>query len=209
MGGAEFGPFAHEAVQVLRHVTGQPDARSEEKESATDNAIASLGRIVALHSDSLHPSQVDQGGGGGKDNAIASLGRIVALHSDSLHPSQVDQVWVEWLGYLPLKADEAEAVVVHRELCRHGCLPLKADEAEAVVVHRELCRHVVANQAGVMGADHANLPRIIAIFAQVLDTEVTGMIREIVLETEGVDTEVTGMIREIVNSAHTNVPHLL
>jgi len=143
MGGAEFGPFAHEAVQVLRHVTGQPDARSEEKESATDNAIASLGRIVALH-------------------------------SDSLHPSQVDQVWVEWLGYLPLKADEAEAVVVHRELCRH----------------------VVANQAGVMGADHANLPRIIAIFAQVL-------------ETEGVDTEVTGMIREIVNSAHTNVPHLL
>ncbi len=51
-GGAGFGPYRAEAVQTLLHVIGQQDARGKIKESGTDNAAASLGKVASslLHS---------------------------------------------------------------------------------------------------------------------------------------------------------------
>ena len=47
-GGAGFGPYRAEAVQTLLHVMGQQDARGKMKESGTDNAAASLGKVACL-----------------------------------------------------------------------------------------------------------------------------------------------------------------
>jgi len=143
MGGAEFTPYAVEAVQVLRHVAGQPDARGEDKESATDNAVASLARVAARHADALPP------------HAVA-------------------EIWAEWLAYLPLKADVAEAAVVHKELARH----------------------VIAGHVGVLGAENGNLPRVVAVMAQVLETDL-------------VDAEGTAAIRDALAALHARAPQLL
>lgn len=56
-----------------------PDARVEDREVATDNAVSALGNLLEAHRDSL----------GGAD--------------------RVGQAWELWLGYMPLKADEEEA----------------------------------------------------------------------------------------------------
>jgi len=135
-GGAAFTPFVHEAVETMLTAMRAPDARDEEKESATDNAVSSLGKIAQSHS-----------------------------------LSNAAEAWDAWLGYLPLKADVAESVLVTKQLCA-------------------LIR---ANNAHILGVNNANLPRIIAIFAEVLETEV-------------VDDECTKQIKEMLEAVQQGAP---
>lgn len=56
-----------------------PDARQDERELATDNAVSALGNLLETQRDSL----------GGAEG--------------------VGRAWELWLGYMPLRADEEEA----------------------------------------------------------------------------------------------------
>jgi hypothetical protein len=50
---AAFKPYMSTALAKLSAIINDPDARSEDNECATDNAIAALGNIVAYHADSI------------------------------------------------------------------------------------------------------------------------------------------------------------
>ena len=99
---------------------GHPQARSDEHQSATDNAAASLGKMAQF--------QPQPAKGGAED---------------------VFDIFASWLAYLPLRGDVQESVVVNRQLAQL----------------------VESNHAPLLGPSNANLPRIMSIFAEVLETQ--------------------------------------
>lgn len=78
----------------------------------------------------------------------------------------VEDLFSSWLAYLPLKSDEQESVVVNKQL---------ADLVEK-------------NHAPLLGLNNVNLPRIMSIFAEVLETVL-------------IDEETTLRIQKIMQSA--------
>jgi len=138
-GGAGFVPYRAEAVQTLLHVMSQQDARSKTKESGTDNAAASLGKLAVYQP-------------------------TAGMHEGMGVP--VEDLFSSWLAYLPLKSDEQESVVVNKQL---------ADLVEK-------------NHAPLLGLNNVNLPRIMSIFAEVLETVL-------------IDEETTLRIQKIMQSA--------
>jgi len=135
-GGPAFTPFVAEATETLLQALRNRDARDDDRESATDNAAASLGKIAQFH-------QV----------------------------ARPEEVWGAWLAYLPLQADVAESVLVTKQLCAL----------------------VRGNHPQVLGDANANLPRIVAIFAQVL-------------ETDCVDDDCTARIKEMLEAMQQAAP---
>ena len=86
---AAFGPFVQQAVPALVALVNAPDAREEDNEGTTENALYALG-IVATH-----PHYRTLGLG---DQAVAETAGV-------------------WLRGLPLRADETEAKYAHAQLC--------------------------------------------------------------------------------------------
>lgn len=122
-GGAGFVPYRSEVVQTLMHVLGAPDARNKVKESGTDNAAASLGKIAQYQP---HPAP-----------------------NDPVGTASLEELYSAWLTYLPLRADMQESVLVNKQLANL----------------------VESNSVPLLGQQNSNLPRIMAIFAEVLETE--------------------------------------
>ncbi|KAK2641516.1 hypothetical protein Ddye_023279 [Dipteronia dyeriana] len=77
------------------------------------------------------------------DNAVSALGKICQFHRDSIDASQVVPAWL-------------------------NCLPIKGDLIEAKVVHDQLCSMVERSDPDVLGPTHQYLPKIVAVFAEVL-----------------------------------------
>ncbi|GMI97486.1 EMBRYO DEFECTIVE 2734, (karyopherin enabling the transport of the cytoplasmic HYL1 [Hibiscus trionum] len=77
------------------------------------------------------------------DNAVSALGKICLFHRDSIDTAQVFPAWL-------------------------NCLPIKGDLIEAKVVHEQLCSMVERSDNDVLGPNHQHLPKIVAIFAEVL-----------------------------------------
>ncbi|XP_073221997.1 uncharacterized protein [Cicer arietinum] len=78
------------------------------------------------------------------DNAVSALGKICQFHRDSINAAQ--QVVPAWLS----------------------CLPLKGDLIEAKVVHDLLCSMVERSDRELIGQNNQYLPKIVAIFAEIL-----------------------------------------
>ncbi|KAM1802697.1 hypothetical protein ACFX12_028759 [Malus domestica] len=77
------------------------------------------------------------------DNAISALGKISQFHRDSIDAAQVIPAWL-------------------------NCLPIKGDLVEAKVVHEQLCSMVERSDRELLGPNHQYLPKIVAVFAEVL-----------------------------------------
>ncbi|KAE8705698.1 hypothetical protein F3Y22_tig00110418pilonHSYRG00061 [Hibiscus syriacus] len=77
------------------------------------------------------------------DNAVSALGKICLFHRGSIDAAQVVPAWL-------------------------NCLPIKGDLIEAKVVHEQLCSMVERSDNDVLGPNHQYLPKIVAIFAEVL-----------------------------------------
>jgi hypothetical protein len=77
------------------------------------------------------------------DNAVSALGKILAFHRESIDAAQVVPAWL-------------------------NCLPIKGDLIEAKVVHDQLCSMVERSDQEVLGPNNQYLPKIVAIFAEVL-----------------------------------------
>ncbi|GLT87421.1 hypothetical protein SLE2022_055060 [Rubroshorea leprosula] len=90
-----------------------------------------------------HPSALHSGNVMAYDNAVSALGKICQFHRDSIDAAQVVPAWL-------------------------SCLPIKDDLIEAKIVHDQLCLMVERSDQGVLGPNHQYLPKIVAIFAEVL-----------------------------------------
>ncbi|XP_039030955.1 importin-5-like [Hibiscus syriacus] len=77
------------------------------------------------------------------DNAVSALGKICLFHRNSIDATQVVPAWL-------------------------NCLPIKGDLIEAKVVHEQLCSMVERSDNEVLGPNHNSLPKIVAVFAEVL-----------------------------------------
>ncbi|KAI3747198.1 hypothetical protein L6452_09649 [Arctium lappa] len=99
-----------------------------------------LSRLDAVirHPDALHPDNVMA-----YDNAVSALGKICQFHRDSINAAQIVPAWL-------------------------NCLPIKGDLIEAKVVHDQLCSMVERSDGELLGFNHQYLPKIVAVFAEVL-----------------------------------------
>lgn len=77
------------------------------------------------------------------DNAVSALGKICQFHRDCVDASQIIPAWL-------------------------SCLPIKSDLIEAKVVHDQLCSMVERSDGELLGPNHQYLPKIVAVFAEVL-----------------------------------------
>eukprot|EP00736_Rhodelphis_marinus_P007337 Rmarinus@m.1215 len=80
------------------------------------------------------------------DNAISALGKICEFQADVV---EAGSLWPTWLAYLPCKGDIIEARIVHAQL--------------VTMVER--------NNTALLGPNNENLPKIIAVFAEILETD--------------------------------------
>lgn len=79
-----------------------------------------------------------------KDNSIAAIGRILKNHSDKIDSVGVLNLWLTQL-------------------------PLKYDKNEGYVQHQMLVELVTINPATMLGPNGENLPRVIELYAMILD----------------------------------------
>jgi hypothetical protein len=82
---------------------------------------------------------------GVRDNAVSAYGLLLRHHRAAVPAAADPAVWKQWLGYLPLKHDEEEAVKVHEML---------------IVL-------VLEQHAELLGKDYAHLPKILEIIAEI------------------------------------------
>lgn len=82
-----------------------------------------------------------------RDNCISALGKIIKNHNDKINLNEVIQVWL-------------------------NNLPLKFDKPEAKIQHELLTDILLSNGQLVLGNNGSNIPKIVKIFAEVLDTKV-------------------------------------
>lgn len=79
-----------------------------------------------------------------KDNSIAAIGRILKNHSDKIDSVGVLNLWLTQL-------------------------PLKYDKNEGYIQHQMLVELVTINPATMLGPNGENLPRVIELYAMILD----------------------------------------
>ncbi|GAB2211296.1 hypothetical protein Droror1_Dr00016589 [Drosera rotundifolia] len=99
-----------------------------------------LSRLSAVigHPNARHPDYIMA-----YDNAVSALGKICQHHRESINAAQIVPLWL-------------------------NCLPIKGDLVEAKVVHEQLCSMVERSDTEVLGPNHQYLPKIVAVFAEVL-----------------------------------------
>ncbi|GAV83604.1 HEAT domain-containing protein/DUF577 domain-containing protein/HEAT_2 domain-containing protein [Cephalotus follicularis] len=94
--------------------------------------------VVLRHPDAQLPENVMA-----YDNAVSALGKICLFHRDSIDSTQIVPAWL-------------------------NCLPIKGDLIEAKVVHEQLCLMVERSDREILGPNNQYLPKIVAVFAEVL-----------------------------------------
>lgn len=96
------------------------------------------------------------------ENAISSVGKIIVFQEPELG-GDVPELMKLWLSWLPIEVDEIEAKAVHKHLCNlivgfvSSCCSLS---------------NSARNHPHIFGAEFANLPKILSVFASLLKEDV-------------------------------------
>ncbi|XP_010528743.1 PREDICTED: importin-5-like [Tarenaya hassleriana] len=94
--------------------------------------------VVVRHPNARHSDNVMA-----YDNAVSALGKICQFHRESIDAGRIVPAWL-------------------------NCLPIKGDTIEAKIVHDQLCSMVERSDQDLLGPNHQYLPKIVAVFAEVL-----------------------------------------
>jgi hypothetical protein len=114
-GGQQIASVIPEISQRLTQIISLPDGRTDDWISATENAIAAIGKICVFQ-------------------------------SGAVDVSKLLPMWFSWL-------------------------PVTADNIEAKVTYGQLCSFIESSNPYIIGTNFQNLPRILTIFAEILDTD--------------------------------------
>eukprot|EP00198_Chlamydomonas_reinhardtii_P003408 XP_001692744.1 importin beta [Chlamydomonas reinhardtii] len=164
-----FRPQAAAVAEIMAGIIRHPEAKSEDNDMATDNAVAALGRVLSHHPEALGPD-------GGAAYAQLWLGSL-PLKADAVEATAMHEQLAPWGlscglcgmrpgGRLWLKAyagGQAPTGPPPHHHHRHHALPLTADPVTAVTSDRQvvMCE----------GQDPRVVPhvaRVAAVFAEVL-----------------------------------------
>eukprot|EP00897_Mesotaenium_endlicherianum_P006572 jgi/Mesen1/5943/ME000301S05074 len=102
------------------------------------------------------------------DNAVSALGKICE-HQQGSYDS--GDVLAAYLGYLPLRGDTVEAKIVHAQLCSY----------------------VERSDPRILGPNNQNLPKVVAVFAEVLMDEAN-------LATEQIKIHIRSLLQRMQQS---------
>jgi len=102
------------------------------------------------------------------ENAIAAVGKICLYQSGAMDFSTVLQQWLSWL-------------------------PVTSDKVESLVTYSQLCTFVETSNPHVLGQGYQNIPRILAIFGHILETDL-------------INEEITKRIVNILKQIQTGLP---
>jgi hypothetical protein len=80
------------------------------------------------------------------ENAISAIGKICVYQAGAVDVSKMLPMWFSWL-------------------------PVTADNIEAKVTYGQLCSFIEGSNPYIIGQNFQNLPRILSIFAEILDSE--------------------------------------
>ncbi|XP_019093862.1 PREDICTED: importin-5 [Camelina sativa] len=90
-----------------------------------------------------HPNAQQSENAMAYDNAVSALGKICQFYRSSIDAGKIVPAWL-------------------------NCLPIKGDTIEAKIVHDQLCSMVERSDPDLLGPNHQHLPKIVAVFAEVL-----------------------------------------
>ncbi|EOA34033.1 hypothetical protein CARUB_v10021533mg [Capsella rubella] len=90
-----------------------------------------------------HPNAQQSENAMAYDNAVSALGKICQFHRGTIDAGRIVPAWL-------------------------NCLPIKGDTIEAKIVHDQLCSMVERSDPDLLGPNHQYLPKIVAVFAEVL-----------------------------------------
>jgi len=107
------------------------------------------------------------------ENGISSVGKIIEYQPQTMG-NRLNEVSILWLSWLPLQVDMMEAKIAHKQLCRL----------------------IKANNAHILGENFSNLPRILAVFADIIGSKL-------------VKKETTAEIIEIVKGMQVQIPNIV
>eukprot|EP01015_Nassula_variabilis_P019223 TRINITY_DN321_c0_g1_i12.p1 TRINITY_DN321_c0_g1~~TRINITY_DN321_c0_g1_i12.p1 ORF type:complete len:537 (+),score=106.57 TRINITY_DN321_c0_g1_i12:1-1611(+) len=117
----------------------------EEFQAIADHVIQTLRQAIQIP---IHSQDEKIEYGNAQDNSVAALGKIVKALGDKVNFQEILQFW---LKYLPLRYDKEEAIHQHQFL------------TEIVMQRPEL----------VLGASGENLPKVLSIFGDIVDTKIS------------------------------------
>ncbi|CAH0388175.1 unnamed protein product [Bemisia tabaci] len=125
------------------------------------------------------------------ENAVSAITKILKYNSANVNVDEILPIWFTWL-------------------------PIWEDTAEVPHVMGYLCDLIAANHPTILGANHANLPRILSIFAETFmkeaietDTEVAKRMIEIVKQCLQGQTEIAQMCISQLSQEHQLTLHNL
>jgi len=102
------------------------------------------------------------------ENAIAAVGKICQFHSTAIDTAAVLPTWLSWL-------------------------PVLEDKVESKVTYAQLCTFVEGNNPHILGQGFTNLPKILSIFA-------------VILESELIDETISQRVVNILKQMRTGIP---
>jgi len=117
------------------------------------------------------------------ENAISSVGKFIVFQEAELGAEvpQLMQLWLSWL-------------------------PLEVDDIEAKAVHKHLFNLILGNHPHIFGADFANLPKILSIFAFLLKEDTPVEFMESKAETRELLVQMHRQMGELVQKASSVLP---
>jgi hypothetical protein len=148
-------------------VIDEKDSRLDDNEPATDNAVSSIGKIMLHFPQLLMPPTAAAGG-----SPASPEGKRPDIKPEFMLPKLLPK----WLSFLPCVGDEEEAAVVHNQMCLFlerytplswlllGFPPFHS--LTSVMMRRLRPSYMPL----LMGANNSNLPKVVQVVADVVDT---------------------------------------
>jgi importin-5 len=149
-----FAPFVDEAARRLALALQHPQAKDPIRDTTTDNVVAV--RTEPLPHCCLRRSSLSCGCAVGCCAVACCVVAVCAVRCTLC-------AVVQALGKLAHAYKRGEFLGVWLQN-----LPLRADASEAAYVYARLCEYIESNNPAVLGKNHANLPKIVSVLADVM-----------------------------------------
>jgi len=143
-------------------------------------AVTALLAVVSL------PTARDEDWENATDNGVSALGKVLLFREGALGNDTT--VLDTWLGYLPVRADLAEAQIVHAQLCslveRHGVRLLGAQGERAPAVTKALVKVVTSFELADSATRQRAAVLLLSLRAQPAAAAALSEVEEALSETE-------------------------
>jgi len=128
--------------------------------------VANRLNVVISHPESRKEENINA-----TENAISAIGKILQYQSTSVDVQSLTNMWLSWL-------------------------PVTEDKIESRVTYGLLCHFIETSNAYIFGQNFSNLPKILSIFGEILETD---------LIDETIERRIKSILKQLQSSLQGNV----